>query len=255
MFFILSKVISFLVMPLGFWLIYLILTWRRFKIPFSWTLVGLFLLLFFSNHYFIRGLIHRWEIPSQDISSYSPKKVGIVLTGGLFTNRTAHESNLHLGTHADRMFQALQLYRVKKIQKILITGGPLDSLYSDGSSESILARQYFLDAGLPEQDIWVENKARNTHENAKFSIQILKNKGVGPNQVYLVTSALHMRRSLACFQKLGWKVQGVSTNPIADSDLKWSWIYLIPNHYAFMDAYQLFHEGIGFCMYKIMGYV
>lgn len=242
-------------MPLGIGLVYLILAFNRFRVSRIWIGLGVFLCILFTNYYVVRNAIHLWEVPSVKLETVAPKKVAVVLTGGLFTLDDTIESNLHVGSHSDRMFQAFRLYQAKKVDKILISGGDLGGLFSNSTSESILARNYFMLLGIPKEDIWVENQARNTFENAKFSIELLKKNGISPNQVYLVTSALHMRRSLACFQKQGFLVEAFATNPIASRKPIWFWIDIIPSHYAFMDSYHLMHEWLGYVTYAIMGYL
>jgi uncharacterized SAM-binding protein YcdF (DUF218 family) len=67
----------------------------------------------------------------------------------------------------------------------------------------------------------VENQSRNTHENAVESKRILDSVSItGP--VILVTSALHMRRSMACFAR-----QGVAVVPFVAN------FEVIENHPSF----------------------
>ena len=59
------------------------------------------------------------------------------------------------------------------------------------------------DLGVPESAIVVENKARNTEENARFVENILepRNTQNTRKRVLLVTSAWHMRRSVLMYRK------------------------------------------------------
>ena len=101
--------------------------------------------------------------------------------------------------------------------------------------------------------ILIENKSRNTHENAKFTAKLLKQHPELENNV-LITSAFHMRRSQACFQKAG-------LNPaIFPADFYSSDRYytpdelVIPQEQALNEWSLLLHEIIGFLTYKFMGY-
>jgi uncharacterized SAM-binding protein YcdF (DUF218 family) len=55
--------------------------------------------------------------------------------------------------------------------------------------------------GVPAKDVRVENSPRNTLESAKAVKRLLKN-----GRVILVTSAYHMKRSVAFFKKQGFDV-------------------------------------------------
>ena len=71
------------------------------------------------------------------------------------------------GRGADRVTQALQLYRMGKIKKILITGGQgLNP--TNTSSEAELLKRFLIMTGMPKTDILIEEKSVNTRENALF---------------------------------------------------------------------------------------
>lgn len=255
MFFIISKILGFLTMPLG-WIILWGggLVWK-YKLPKVWLFLGVLLVGVTSNRFIVSNLINWWEINPVEISKLPKKKVAVVLTGGLFSEDSKPYENFHIGTHADRMIQALKLYQAGKVEHILITGGSLDNLYSDSPSEAELAKGFYLDQGVPAEAIWVENQARNTHENARYSIALLNEKNIRDRDVFVVTSALHMRRSLACFEKVGWKSAYHATNPLASEPPQWRWIYLFPDHFSFYQFNQLMHELIGYVIYDVVGYL
>ena len=53
--------------------------------------------------------------------------------------------------------------------------------------------------GIPENDIIIENKSRNTHENAFYTAQLFEKNGFSKSNNLLITSSMHMRRAQACF--------------------------------------------------------
>jgi uncharacterized SAM-binding protein YcdF (DUF218 family) len=55
--------------------------------------------------------------------------------------------------------------------------------------------------GFPAQDILIENRSRNTWENAEAVQKLLPGK-----TIVLVTSAFHMRRAVGMFKKQGLAV-------------------------------------------------
>ena len=98
---------------------------------------------------------------------------------------------------------------------IILSGGRIDWL-GGGSSESADMAKIMLQIGVPASAIVLEPNSRNTYENAVNVRKILVERGI--RQVLLVTSAIHMPRSLLIFKR-----QGISAIP-APTD------FLISNH-------------------------
>ncbi len=55
--------------------------------------------------------------------------------------------------------------------------------------------------GVPEDKILTENKSTNSMENALFSFEILKIKGINPKTIIVVTKPFMERRAYALFKK------------------------------------------------------
>ena len=94
---------------------------------------------------------------------------------------------------------AVEAYKAGRASKIMLCGGKLRD-FSDGKySEAEHMRQAALALGIAEEDIVLENSSQNTVENILFTLIELQrtfwlNK---VRRVLLVTTAYHMRRSLA----------------------------------------------------------
>ena len=80
---------------------------------------------------------------------------------------------------------------------ILVSGG---STHHESVSEAELMRAVLVD-DFHANVKFIEDKSRNTLENARYSREVLQAAGI--NQVYLVTHAWHMRRALWSFQTYG----------------------------------------------------
>lgn len=97
----------------------------------------------------------------------------------------------------ERMTYAAHVVRARKLP-LLITGG----FPSERRDESLAAgmQRVFQDAfQLPVR--WVEQRSRNTAENAQFSSMLLRQSGV--DHIILITDALHMRRARMSFERAG----------------------------------------------------
>ena len=75
--------------------------------------------LVFSNTVIFLELMRNWEVQGTKFKDVKKYDVGIVL-GGMFEYNNDLEV-LSVRTHADRIWQAITLYKTGKIKKILIS--------------------------------------------------------------------------------------------------------------------------------------
>ena len=101
---------------------------------------------------------------------------------------------------ANRLLTAVRLQRKLDVP-IILSGG---QVYTDSGPEAVIAKRILMDLGVPEDKIIVEGKSVNTTQNAKFSTELMKERGL--TKPILVTSAFHMRRSVLNFAKNGVEV-------------------------------------------------
>lgn len=214
----------------------------------SWALG---LLLFFSNSFIVDEFTRAWEMDVVPVWQIDPEvKTAIILGGGVYYD--AKTDVVSYGGNADRYLGALRPYRENRISKILVSGGGANYLATDVKESEMLKRLYLL-CQVDSADILIEDKSLNTYENAKFSKPILQ--ATGEEKFLLITSASHMRRSMACFAK-----QGISVvpHPVMKSVGKRRFDIdhlLVPQHINFHKWMLLLHEWIGFASYWMRGYV
>ena len=256
MFFYFSQFLSFLAMPLT--LVILFLLTAFFFTPKSTGRkilgAGIVLLLFFSNPFLANLALLGWEPEVKSFDEIPSTEIGIVLTGVTNINKTSSDRTF-FGKGADRITHALQLYRMGKIKKILITGGQgLNP--TNTSSEAELLKRFLIMTGMPEADILIEEKSVNTRENALFTKEFLEKNGISTDQEFvLITSAFHMPRSKKCFDKVGLNT---ITFPVDyySYDLKYDLPSLIyPKAEALVHWQILFKEFLGLLMYRVVGYI
>ena len=139
-------------------------------------------------------------------SAYTPPEnpqgdVVIMLGGGAFpdTPDVSGQGTL-CSSPANRLLTAVRLQKELAVP-IILSGG---QVYSDSGPEAVIAKRILMDLGVPEDKIIVEGKSINTTQNAKFSTEIMRERGL--NKPILVTSAFHMRRSVLNFAKNGMEV-------------------------------------------------
>lgn len=124
---------------------------------------------------------------------------------------------------------------------ILITGGVLGP--SDAPLATLMARSLVGDFALPVR--WVEPRAHDTWENARFSAELLRRDGV--TTVYLVTHAWHMRRALLAFAAAG--IVAVPAAVPAERPPRFMASEFVPRVSSWQRGYFALHEWIGTAWY------
>lgn len=251
MFFILSKFLSFLFSPFNWLLIFTVLAfvmrnekWRRL---FKWTAVCWF--LFFSNPLIIHQLNLKWQVPAKILRPGEVYEAGIVLGG--FVQFNKKENQGYFSAASDRFLQAVRLYKLGHIKRILISGGsgnPNRQQYKDAD----FAREQLLQFGIPAAHILTERNSRNTFESARLSKQILDTAGV-TTSVLLITSAMHMRRAQKVFLKAGINVAGYPAH-FTEMDFPMGFTASITPSLDAMSGWKdLIKEVVGILVYKWTG--
>jgi uncharacterized SAM-binding protein YcdF (DUF218 family) len=247
MFFILSKILDFLLTPICWLFILLGLAYfSRFSKRFIVSVVGLLLLL--SNGWFVNQCYLAYESPQVPVKQ--TYQWCIVLGGGMMRAGYGYRT----GETADRFIQPLLLYKQGKIKRILITGGNVNikGLKIDATQESKKVKEVLISMGVDEIDIYLEEKARNTHENAVNTKKMLQ--PYFGEKMLLVTSAMHMPRAKACYEKEGFKID------VYPADIKKKDTYtgildkIIPEERNLTKIAELIREVAGFVIYKIVGF-
>jgi uncharacterized SAM-binding protein YcdF (DUF218 family) len=102
---------------------------------------------------------------------------------------------------------------------MILTGGN----QKGGITEAYVMGAWLVNRGINRKRLYLEDKARNTVENALFSSAILKRIGV--THVTVVTSSNHLRRGMADLQEacrqrgLDLKFEGVAITIKGDAEL------------------------------------
>ena len=245
MFFILSKILAFLIKP-TFWIFILLISSIVFKKKRKRLIIlTLLTFYFFTNSFIVDEFSRHWEI-----DRYIPTDnydVGIVL-GGIADYDSQTEAH-NFNSHADRLMEAEQLYHKKIIDKIMLSGGN-GSLYNNGYVEANEMKKYLINKNIPSEDILIENKSRNTKENASNSAEIL-NKRYKNGNFLLITSASHMRRAMMCFKKSELKVTPFPTD-CTKSSRSIGVMYILSPRIEALDQWEtLIKEWVGYIVYSI----
>ncbi|UKN02578.1 YdcF family protein [Paracrocinitomix mangrovi] len=255
MFFILSKIFSFLTHPFSWVIIALIISWitKRPKLKKYTFRGGIIALLFFSNSFIFLEFARMWEVDGTKIEDVGHYDCAIVLGG--MAEYDSNLDRLSMRRGGDRIWQAINLYHLGKVDNILISGNN-GYVMADELDEAVQFKKVLVENGIPEEDILVENKSKNTYENAVESKKIIDNRN-DIQSILLVTSSLHMRRSRAVFKEAGFEhFDTFTTDHYTGKKRGYKFDqFLIPNVSTLTNWERLIHEWIGYVSYAIMGYL
>lgn len=226
MYFILSKVLLFLIIPLN-WIIACLLIalfTRRHKLKKRCFIAGVVLLIVFTNQWLLYLFAKNWDVPPEPLEKGKIYSAAIVLGG--FSGEDKNGKGV-FSNSADRFIEGLELKEQNKASHILISSGN-GNLQASSFREATWAKGELEKFNLLDSSILIEQDSRNTFENASFSEKLLERKHLSPPYL-LVTSAWHMRRAQYIFKKEGLNVVACSSGQIYNNKKLTFDAYFMPN--------------------------
>ena len=188
-------------------------------------------------------------VPPEQAQSAS----AIVLLGAAVAPGTPPRNWADLNEGADRIVHASRLYRAGKAPLVVATGGG-DARSAAVQKPADTTADLLVEWGVPRDAILVERESRTTYEDAVNTKAMLDARGIdGP--VLLVTSAAHMRRSMAVFESAGLRAIPAATDYDADGlDLGDPRVW-IPDVDALQDTNRAIKEYLGMLVYRLRGQI
>jgi uncharacterized SAM-binding protein YcdF (DUF218 family) len=210
MFFVLSKLLGFFAAPsnlaISLGILGLVLLPTRFARAGGWLAAGsLVAMAMLGLSPIGNALIIPLEqrFPPWDAARGAPDGI-VVLGGAISPDVSAARNDPALNEAAERMTAAVELARRYPDARILFSGGSGALIFDEGN-EAEFALRLLESLGLPRSRILLENRSRNTVENALYSKALAQPK---PGERWLlVTSGYHMPRSVGIFRKAGFPVE------------------------------------------------
>ncbi len=174
----------------------------------------------------------------------------VVLAGTVDLARSTPR-RVELYHRAERIFEGARLVTQGRARWLVISGGSGDP-DRPGAREAellaVLARQL----GVPADRIVLETRSRTTHENAAYTVPLLRERGF--RSFFLVTTAMDMPRAVACFRKEGaepipFPVDYRVTPPGS------GWKRWVPDATTLVLSAEAIHEYVGYAVYWALGYL
>lgn len=127
----------------------------------------------------------------------------VVLGGALDPVLSQARGQVAAGAAVERLTALVHLGRLYPEARLVFTGGS-GSLTRQDAKEAPVARRFLAELGFDPSKVVFEDQSRNTRENATLTKELAAPKA-GETWL-LVTSALHMPRSVGTFRAAGWTV-------------------------------------------------
>lgn len=209
-------------------------------------LLLLFALIYFLSIYavgvnIIKPLEYWYDQPA--VSKMKDVKAIVVLAGGSYDGVPDFDgAGQNSESSTVRLVAGLRLHRALHLPVVLSGGGLSgDATNTEASKEYRLLRA----CGVEDSYLIKEDRSRNTAENAKYVKDICQKRKF--DKVILVTSAFHMPRSVAFFEREGLDVIPYPTDYKTDRILRL-------NAFAFTpDAECLYHTSLA--MKEYLGFL
>jgi uncharacterized SAM-binding protein YcdF (DUF218 family) len=220
-----------------------------------WWLIGFASAIFFVGwvplpNSLLAKLEHAHTQPQISLNGF----VGAVVLGGngrsMYAAISQHQIDRFKVT--ERMVQAVQLVRAHPHLRVLHTNGTSKKRSADPALQNTpsQAERFFLSTGIEAQKLFFERSSTNTFENAVLSGQL---DGVEITQPWLlVTSAAHMPRAMATFERAGWNVTAYPVDYQSEMALPWHTFSLVDGASLWQN---LIYELLAWAKYKLLGWV
>jgi uncharacterized SAM-binding protein YcdF (DUF218 family) len=261
-----SKLLPTIIYPISLGCILLLLallikTKERFRN--TLILVTLLMLFLSGNHWISTALVRslEWQyLPGDEI----PTSDVIVVLGGGTEAEIYPRQSVEVNSAGNRVLYAGQLYKAGIAPNLLLSGGSIGWYDARGENTSPAEEMAEILSWMeiPEEAIWLEPNSLNTYENAEYSAEILQEKGI--DQIILVTSAMHMPRSVALFEAQGLTVIPAPTdfsvtqakwNDLTQASFSTQFIRIFPTASNLSKTTSVLKEYIGMAIYHFKGWL
>ena len=237
--YILSKLFTYLFLPPGIFIVALFIASfyvRRFR----WLFFSLSVIFYLLS---IKPVANLLLAPLESINGNNSKADAVVVLAG------GSNFNGIIKAYPDafkREFYAFYLAKEKSLPLIFSGGGKRKHSEADNAKSDFELLQKLSNSKLT---IYYEDKSLNTKQNAIFTENLFSKLKL-PKNIYLVTSAYHMKRAIIYFKKAGFSVSPKAVDFKLEKE--YNFYDYIPNMSNFKNSYLAIHEYIGIIVAKVL---
>jgi len=161
----------------------------------------------------------------------------IVILGAAHTTVDSLPATSQLKSSSlERLVEAVRIYRLHPEAQVITSG----FAGGDVSSNAEKVKQAAILLGIPKHKIITENFPQDTEEEAQLIAPRVINK-----TVVLVTSANHLPRAMAYFEKYGVKAIPAPASPWVKESSTKQWNYYLPSAKKLQQTTTVWYETLG----------
>ena len=245
MLFTLKKLVSVFLMPFSIALILLFiatifLLFNRYKKAKFFLSIGFLWLFLISYQPFANSLIKPLESKYNSYLEVNPKiEYVLVLGAGHKSNEKRSVMSQMSKTSLARLNEGIRIYKQLENAKLILSGYGGEDIVP----HAIMAKKAAISLGINENSILIQEKAKDTVEEAMYAKKTIKDKSF-----ILVTSALHMPRAMEIFATFGLKPIAAPADFLSDISSEYS---KLPEDRYLLKTTAAIHEYLGQIWFKI----
>lgn len=173
----------------------------------------------------------------------------VVFLGGILDpGATRASGELQLNDAAERLTRTYDLLRAGRARHVILSVGTIAPKPGERPESWLLAEQLAA-WGIAKDRIIVEDRSRNTRENAVETARIVRARGF--STLLVVTSAAHVPRALGCFRAVGLSPDVLPVDRRAGDGQGTGWF---PRARALEASTEVLRELTGRVVYRAVGY-
>lgn len=230
---------------------------RRAGLARAIAAAALVVLLVCGNGWVVGAMVRSLESATSPVSLSTSADAIVILSGGILP-QAYPRTTVEVSDAGDRVLYGAELFRRQRAPRVFVTGnvgtGGMAARPEADDMSDLLER-----IGVPRTAIVAERKAQNTHEHPVNLCPMFAQLGV--HRVLLVTSAMHMRRSVGVFRHSCPTVEYVPAptdfHSVDGPPEPWyrQAARIVPTPGALLDFSDATHEYVGIVYYRVRGWL
>jgi uncharacterized SAM-binding protein YcdF (DUF218 family) len=201
-----------------------------------------------------RNLEWRYQLPEP-----APNADAIVVLAGGLLDRIPPRQTIEVADAGDRLIYAAHLFKRQAAGIVICTGGVATGGVAPRPGADVMA-EFLGMLGVPKEAVVTEGGSSNTHEHAQNLPAIFQKRKI--KRVLLVTSALHMPRSMGVFLKQYPDIEFIpaptdyhATEKLSPTPWYREMAAVIPTPSHLESFSEAMHEYLGIAYYKLRGWI
>ncbi|WP_187265828.1 YdcF family protein [Alkalisalibacterium limincola] len=180
-----------------------------------------------------------------------PEADAVLVLGGAFGTGNGQFLYPSAGGAVDRYWHGARIYHAGRAPQVILSGGRQPHR-TGGLTEAEAGAMFLADMGVPREAMILEARAQTTRGHVEELAPLLAEHGI--SSLLVVTSAAHMRRSIATLSALEVTLVPVATGFSVSDEPEFRLRRLLPSADALSRSTRAMHEHIGLAYYRIRGW-